>query len=311
MELKGQHFAGDATCSAWLKSRNAPCGNLSYFLCDDGALLCGVHAKRKTVTALGKNPNKQALTYQKLRRERAAIEAAAEENLQAGRRGNIIVTKLRMMRAPEDHAGYMKLFPNNRHGGRKDGLGLPSLSPMRLGPVEHGQPGLPAAMTIEGLHQANKAFPSEVDDDGEPTEEWAALQLEMYRSTTPSRHKDAARTGNGAANAPLYSVWVQRDGERKRVSYVESRQFYCGFYERLVNAPASLAAEDFDALRGCLNAGYNLQIVGYDARPVTVSLEEMYLDPSAPFGHELVLYTMLALDNPDSYPWRIHKTEVF
>ena len=31
-----------------------------------------------------------------------------------------------------------------------------------------------------------------------------------------------------------------------------------------------------------------------------------YLDISRPFGHELVLYTLLVLENADDYPWNIY-----
>jgi hypothetical protein len=281
--------------------------------------LCGVHSWCEA-EKLPKNPNKRTLKQDRYRTERQEIEEAAAANLRSGHRGALIVTKLRMMRAPEHHPGFMKVFPNNRHGGRSDGLGLPSLSPMRLGPVNHGQPGLPPAMTIEGFHQFGKVFPTEVDSSGEPVAEWFAMQLDAYRSLEPSRHKPAANaTTTGNKNVPLYSAWVQRNGVRKKVTYIESRQFYCGFYERLVAVPDSEAATDFESLRACLDSGYNLQIVGYDGRPVDEKdtddlaghLEKMYLDPSAPFGHELVLYTLLAVENPADYPWRRNQTEVF
>lgn len=309
-------FFGEISCSARLKVRNASCSNMAYFVAG-GLLLCGLHARRKPdATLLIKNPNKQALIQDKRKRERVIIEDVAFANLRSNQRGLLIVSKLRMMRAPEDHPGYMKVFPNNRHGGRKDGLGCPSLSPMRLGPVNHGQPGLPPALLLENWHQSNKVFPAEVDETGEPNEAWAKLQLEMYLSPEPARHKPAARTTAGNTNEPLYSVWVLPDGTRKKCTYIESRQFYCGFYERLANAVGSEASEDLETLRTCLTSGYNLQIVGYDAHPIDLrnsssiadNLEKLYLDPSEPFGHELVLYTLLAIPDPMDYPWRRHKT---
>ena len=41
-----------------------------------------------------------------------------------------------------------------------------------------------------------------------------------------------------------------------------------------------------------------------------LTIEDHYLDSSKPFGHELVLYTMLTI-NPENYPWRKYKTEDF
>lgn len=58
--------------------------------------------------------------------------------------------------------------------------------------------------------------------------------------------------------------------------------------------------------------GYNLQIVGYDGRSMAGTTPlQAYLDASAPFGHELVLWTMLTVENKDNYPWRKHKTFEF
>ncbi len=309
-------YAGELPCEARLK-RRAPCGNKAYFSSPSLGLVCGVHARADDEAApLPANPDKKKRAREKLARDRRAVEDAARANTRVGQRGRLIVTKLRMMRAPEDHPGYMKVFPNNRHGGRADGFGCPSLSPMRLGPVDHGQPGLPAARNLENFHQGNKVFRGETDADGEPSAGWAETQLAMYDSDEPQRHKAAAKTATGNRNAPLYSVWRRPDGEMKKVSYVESRQFYCTFYERLATAPGSEAAADLQALRDCLDAGYNLQIVGYDGRPVDgpdilQALHAMYLDASAPFGHELVLCALLAVADPADYPWRRHKTEEF
>lgn len=55
---------------------------------------------------------------------------------------------------------------------------------------------------------------------------------------------------------------------------------------------------------------------GYDAHEIpeaTVdAIEKAYLDPSVPFGHERVLFAMLALrDTPEEYPWRKYKTLEF
>jgi len=54
-----------------------------------------------------------------------------------------------------------------------------------------------------------------------------------------------------------------------------------------------------------LEQGYNLQIVGYDGYNVDKSLKKHYSDTKKPFGHELVLYTLLTIQNPKEYPWNI------
>jgi hypothetical protein len=82
------------------------------------------------------------------------------------RRGDVIVTKLRMMKSPEYNKGFLKVFPNFKHQGRKDGYGCKKLSPMFLGPVQHGQPGLPPSENIENFHQGSKCFEEEIDEVG-------------------------------------------------------------------------------------------------------------------------------------------------
>jgi hypothetical protein len=95
---------------------------------------------------------------------------------------------------------------------------------------------------------------------------------------------------------------VDKDKKEHRLNYIQSRQFYCTFYERLASVEP-----DFTKLQQLKDTGTNLQIIGYDAHPIVGIVEDAYLDPSAPFGHELVLYTMLT-EEPANWPWRKHKT---
>ena len=116
----------------------------------------------------------------------------------------------------------------------------------------------------------------------------------------PHRHKETSER----KNAPVYSVWIDPEGHELHLSYIESRQVYCHFYQQ-----KALLLPEFQRLQALLDDGYNLQICGYDAYQPTRPLEEHYLDPSRPFGHELVLYTLLTESPP--YPWQIHQTLVF
>lgn len=288
-------FYGEEPCAARVKSRAAPCRNRAYYRAPNGQLLCGVHCKNGV--QLPKNPNAASRRAALLAAHADGVEAAAAINAAAGLRGKVICTALHMRHQPEDHSGYMKVFPNYRHGSRADGYGCPALSPMTMGPVSHGQPGLPPASCLENLHQGNKVFPSELASNGEPSDAWEACRLSMYQDPVPRRHKEAA-----AVSKPVYSVWRSADGSERHYTYVESRQFYCRVYEQFAEASAELGE-----LRDCLDAGYNLQIIGYDGRPVgpgptAEALAAMYADPSAPFGHELVLYSLLTL-TPAEYPW--------
>lgn len=279
------------------------CSNFGYYQTDIG-VRCGTHSRKIARTQLPK-PNaiiKQLSISTRKSQEDIDIETARQANVAAGKRGNVIVTKLRMMKAPEHYPGYLKVFPNNRHQDRTDGFGCCSLSPMRLGPVEHGQPGLPPAKNIENFHQGSKCFAQEVDADGEPSLSFERNRLRFYTDDVPHRHKFTG-TDKTNKNIPLYFVWVDKDGAIHKLDYVTSRQFYCNFYERL-----SASSPDLDRLKQLIDAGTNIQIIGYDGRSVGHRpVEAEYLDPSAPFGHELVLYTLLT-HSPSDYPWRNHKT---
>jgi hypothetical protein len=137
----------------------------------------------------------------------------------------------------------------------------------------------------------------------------------MYECKVPYRHQikfirdhpdlfDAKRItlppeAEKTANQCAYSVWRMPDGTVRRFTYVESRQFYCHFYERV-----ALASADFVRLKAMLDNGENLAICGYDAYEPTESLDTHYRDPKQPFGHELVLFTMLTVNDPTKYPWR-------
>lgn len=248
---------------------------------------------------------KKRLLEERLEGEAREVERARVENEAAGRRGEVALTRLRMLKEPEPMAGFMRVYPNFKHQNKADGFGCMRLSPKALGPVDHGQPGLPPALNIENFHQGTKVFTEELDDNGDPAPLYVANRQAFYADPVPHRHKYHGTTGVNK-NVPVYFLWVDRDGKEHRLDYVASRQFYCTFYERL----ASLEP-DFERLVELVDGGTNLQICGYDAKPLAAdeTIEQAYIDDSTPFGHERVLYAMLLLrDTPDAYPWRQHKT---
>ena len=103
---------------------------------------------------------------------------------------------------------------------------------------------------------------------------------------------------DGRKNIPLYAI---HNG--KRYCYVDSRQFYCHYYE-------TFAAKDphFIQLKFDVDNGRNVRVVGYDGYQPMAPLNWHYLDQSKPFGHELVLYTMLTVSDPKEYPWNVFAT---
>jgi hypothetical protein len=249
---------------------------------------------------------KQNMLARRLEAEAVVIEEHRSANAAAGHRGKLMLTKLLMMRDPSPVPGFLRVYPNYKHQNKADGFGCMRLSPKWLGPVEHGQPGLPPALNIENFHQGTKVFEQELDAEGNPSELYIANRLRFYTDPVPHRHKYQGTTGLNK-NIPIYFLWLDhRDSSEHRLTYVESRQFYCNFYERLASVQP-----DFKRLVELMDEGTNLQICGFDAKPLgeNESLDKAYLDPSVPFGHERVLYAMLCLrDTPECYPWRKYKT---
>lgn len=297
-------FYGETICTE-IKRNGERCNNKAYYV-DNIFLRCGVHSNKSTRQELPKNPNKNKIKEDKIDSERNRAIEVAENNRKLDVKGKLIVTKLYMMKEPHNVDGYYKIFPNFKHGNRKDGYGCPNLSPKALGPVNHIMPNLPPAKTLENFHQFAKVFPFETDDNGLIKEKYFGVRRDGYNDPIPHRHKyDPKILKNNKKeknniNIPLYSVYYDKHGIEYRYNYFESRYFYCKVYERLTTELPELRY-----LRDLLNSGYNLNIVGYDGYNVNKSLWECYCDTSKPFGHELVLYTLLVEEDSKNYPWNI------
>lgn len=151
-------------------------------------------------------------------------------------------------------------------------------------------------MNLENFHQANKVFTNEIDENANITNEFYITQKKMYLNPLPQRHKYTSK------DKPLYSIWRDKQNNEHKIDYVTSREFYCHFYERETkNNP------DFIKLKKMIEDGYNLMIHGYDAYNITKNIEDHYTDKYSPFGHELVLYTMLVTPS-EKYVWHKYKT---
>jgi len=208
----------------------------------------------------------------------------------------ITATKIRGRGKPVPQAGFTPIFPNNWHGhGFGYGTGdFSSLSPMRLGPTVGG------ALNIENYYQFAKVFPNELSEErcdcgspslGEhfkPSPKFYETKAAAYADKTPHRHKQKNVI-------PAYS-----DYDGVHCDYIESRYYYCSEMERL--------AKDTPAFKRLYDMFWvekkSLEIFGYDAYPPDVNnLHGHYNDPKRPFGHELVILTMIVL-KPDDYPWK-------
>src|SRR5690606_18513252 len=119
-------------------------------------------------------------------------------------------------------------------------LGMPELSPMSLGPVEHHFPDVPIAVSIENFHQGSKMFPIDLDNNGEPTDEALEFRDEFYQDPVPHRHKYSAKDlPKGNKNIPEYSLMVDRNNNYIGFKYLDSRWFYSVWYEYLAKQTKS------------------------------------------------------------------------
>lgn len=303
MNGNGLIYYGDIIC----QNKTRACKNKAYYILD-GNYLCGVHSRKGDRLQLPKRTkqDQNKIKMELINNRNEIIAKHSQDNVKNGKKGSVVMTKMYMMKEPEYIEGYLSVFPNYKHQNRVDGYGCMKLSPKYLGPVKHGQPNLPDSLNLENFHQFSKCFKEEVDEKNNPTELYYENRLRGYLDPKPHRHKYKGNDKN--KNIPLYFIWVDNNNKEHRLNYIESRQFYCNFYERLASVEA-----DYIKLKNMIDNGYNLNITGYDANKIddsvnlVESIEKEYLDPKKPFGHEKVLYTMLLL-NPIYYPWRKYKT---
>ena len=136
--------------------------------------------------------------------------------------------------------------------------------------------------------------------EGETDAEFLAAQRDGFADAEPHRHKRKLKAGEAK---PSW-IWVDpKTSVRHRLTWVQARQFYCNWYERLARAQP-----EWTRLKRMVDEGTNVLLVGYDAVPCPDGVEAAYLSTAASFGHERVLYAMLTIANEDDWPWRKHKT---
>ncbi len=308
------NYYGENPCQAIYlsgKKKNTNCQNNAYYL-DNNKLLCGTHSHKVSRSNFPKNKNVLINKINLYNERQKLIDSMALQNQQLNKKGNVICSKFKMMKQPDHFDGYFKIFPNFKHDNRQDGYGCSELSPKSLGPIIHTMSNLPIAKNLENYHQGSKIFFGEVDDNNQIKKESINIRKKIYECAIPYRHKfehpDAKRiiTNIGEnKNIPLFSVYYDKHGKEYRYNYIECRYFYCHYYEILTPQ-----TESYKKLKDLLNNGYNLQIIGYDGFEIdtTKDLMEYYLDDTRPFGHELVLYSLLTLNDKNEYPWNRYYT---
>src|SRR5687768_8184517 len=132
------------------------------------------------------------------------IERFRIENEVENRRGTVVLYTVERTKITECNRGFLRIFPSYTMKDRRDeGYICKGLTPKTLGPVVHGQPGLPIAMTLENFNYGNMCFHRELDIHGEPGTLFKKNRLAFYKRSTVSNYKLDKNEG-----APKYFVWV-------------------------------------------------------------------------------------------------------
>jgi hypothetical protein len=181
-----------------------------------------------------------------------------------------------------------------------NGTRYKSLSPMLLGPVYFTESQTTGktlkAERFENFWQYSKLYDIDLKDKTKPlTPENISDRFFQRREIG---FKDMKGHRRSVPKARGQCVGANYDG--KIYSYIESRQFYVKYYSDLV-----LQHHDYHHLAKRLSDGENIQILGFDGYDPESGLQyganaitrdnilKRYLDPSKPFGHEIVLCALL------------------
>lgn len=133
---------------------------------------------------------------------------------------------------------------------------------------------------FENMWQTNKVYDIDMKD-GVIQKSFFERRAKMF--SDPKGHRRSLPKSKGKVISAYY--------DRKLYNYLESRYFYCTFYEYLIQE-----IPEYKELVEMLNKGINLHIVGYDGKNIDMTKEgfkKAYDDPESPFGHELVICAML------------------
>ncbi len=156
------------------------------------------------------------------------------------------------------------------------------LSPFNLGPCQLY--GGFEALNMENAWQFAKVYASQVDANGDPTDDYWTWAQQGWRDAKPHRYP----MGKGAK--PLYSLWGT-----EKLGYIEAR--------RRIYAPLYIVAvqqtQSFQDLLSLINGGENVTLRdydGYDHQDKGMSLTDVLNDPKRKMGHAFVLKALLTHD---------------
>jgi hypothetical protein len=236
------------------------------------------------------------LTHQQRRQEIAEAHAqtvaeARARNAENNTSGSVTMGKAHPMLPIPLVQGYLDVAVTLAQPKQFTGHLALKLHPGAIGPITHGEPGLPRARYLDNYYNAHMCF------SRESYKHFSRYRREMFRERRVHTPKKV-QYPQFETDEIAYFSWRMPNGKRRRLTLVQSRQVFCNIYARkVVRVPAYTAISDM------LKAGTNIRIVGYapcpfDGRP----LEQIYLDPAAQIGHEFVLVCLLR----GEAPWKTH-----
>ena len=178
-----------------------------------------------------------------------------------------------------------------------------SLSPMILGPILFSSLSCPptrdlelphSALYFENLWQYSKVWEGDLADDG-------SLKHTFFSRRSSGFASEKARRRIPGCHGSKRTLCTYWDGQM--LSYLQARALlYCPIYAELVRP-----TEGFSRLRDMVEDGMPIQLLGYDGYDVSDrSLYECFVDETRPFGHELVLASMLSGVEPWVDYLRLH-----
>jgi hypothetical protein len=282
----------------------AGCHNEGYYMVRVGHMRCSAHI----------DPHHHQLESPLTHKQYQQIEFASfvrqlfDECLRRNVRGAVECLPLATLktRVPLDWLGlqWLCVFP---HGAKRyDGHSVPGLAPASMGPVAHGEPGMPDTLFLENFHQATLCWPGEVDAVGQVLPIWRERRDRLMVNVKGEHHKLSPI--ERVKRQPLYAMHVTITGEERYYTLVEARVFYGCWYEHLVvERPAFLLLRSYRETRGI-----SLRITGkgLGARALRGTHADAFyadfVDPELPLGHEHMLAAMLLAAGQEcqELPWR-------
>jgi hypothetical protein len=273
------------------KSKCGKCVRTAYFLSPTGsesgrcAFHGGMWKERKLL------PLDESAKEVECARQDATVLLATKYNCAVGRKGSLeFYNMLPVERVVPRKGAVAVFFGPNKHN---IGWDISSLCPNRVGPIDHRQPGLPPAVNLDHWYNGSKWFKDRTRDEFESWRRTMYTNLELH-------YPETVKSTQGKDIEPNWFVWVDREGNEKKLDRLSARQAYCTLYERAVRS-----MPDYVKIKEALRGGTNIVICGRAGYHPGDNIEARYYDTSRPFCAELILYAILKMKS-NKRPWNTH-----